>query len=91
MWEIWKTLFVDVLNKHAPIRSKRRRKKGNIPWLNREVKAKLFKRDYLKKRQYKQIMKMMIGNFTGYLGMMLIVHCVVLKKIIMQINLQTII
>ncbi len=30
----------------------------------------------------------MIGNFTGYLGMMLLVHCVVLKKIIMQINLQ---
>ena len=50
MWEIWKTLFVDVLDKHAPIRSKRQRKKGNIPWLNREVKAKLFKRDYLKKK-----------------------------------------
>ena len=49
MWEIWKTLFVDVLNKHTPIQSKRIRKRGNIPWLNSEVKAKLFKRDSLKK------------------------------------------
>ena len=44
MWGIWKTLFVDVLNKHAPIQSKRIRKRGNIPWLNSEVKARLFKR-----------------------------------------------
>ena len=43
MWEIWKTLFVGVLNKHAPIQSKRIRKRGNIPWLNGDVKAKLFK------------------------------------------------
>ena len=49
MWEILKTLFVDVFNKHAPIQSKRIRKRGNIPWLNSEVKAKLFKRDSLKK------------------------------------------
>ena len=41
MWEIWKTLFVDALNKHAPIQSKRIRKRGNIPWLNSEVKAKV--------------------------------------------------
>ena len=50
MWEICKTLFVDVLNKHAPIQSKRIRKRGNIPWLNSEVKAKLFKRESLKKK-----------------------------------------
>ena len=31
MWEIWKTLFVDVLNKHAPIQSKRIRKKREYP------------------------------------------------------------
>ena len=44
------TLFVNVLNKHAPIQSKRIRKRGNIPWLNSEVKTKLFKRDSLKKK-----------------------------------------
>ena len=31
------------------------------------------------------------GNYTDYLGMMLIVHCALLKKIIMLINSQTII
>ena len=86
MWEIWKTLFVDVLNKHAPIQSKRTRKRGNISWLNSEVKAKLFKRNNLKKRQYKLITNM-TGNSTGYL----IVHCALLKMIIMLINSQTII
>ena len=90
MWEIWKTLFVDVLNKHAPIQSKRIRKRGNIPWLNSEVKAILFKRDNLKKRQYKLIMNM-TGNYTDYLGTMLIVHCALLKRIIMLINSQIII
>ena len=43
MWEIWKTLYVGVLNKHAPIQSKRIRKRGNIPLLNGDVKAKLLK------------------------------------------------
>ena len=79
MWEIWKTIFVDVLNKHAPIQSKRTWKRGNILWLNSEVKAKLFKRDNLKKRQYKLIINM-TGNYTGYLGIMLIVYCALLKK-----------
>ena len=73
MWEIWKTLFVDVLNKHAPIQSKRIRKRGNVPWLNGDVKAKLFKRDNLKKRQYEVIMNM-TGSYKGCLGMV-IVHC----------------
>ena len=91
MWEIWKTLFVDMLNKHAPIQSKRITKRGNIPWLNSEVKVKLlFKRDSLKKRQYKLIMNM-TGNYTDYLGMMLIVHCALLKNTIMLINSQIII
>ena len=31
------------------------------------------------------------GNYTDYLGMMLIVHCALLKKIIMLINSQTVI
>ena len=50
MVKTWKTLFIDVLNKHAPVRSKRTRKCGNTPLLNREVKTKLFRRHYLKKK-----------------------------------------
>jgi hypothetical protein len=53
MWQLWKTFFVDVLDKHAPVRVKRLRKGGNIPWVNREVKAKLFKRDALKRKAIK--------------------------------------
>ena len=86
MWEIRKTLFVDVHNKHAPVQSKRIKKRGNIPWLNSEVKAKLFERERLKKAM-PPIMNM-TGNYTDYLGMMLIVHCAQLKKIIMLINSQ---
>ena len=34
MWEIWKTLFLEVLNKHAPIQNKKARSK-NVPWITR--------------------------------------------------------
>jgi hypothetical protein len=37
MWQLWKAFFVQVLDKHAPIRVKRLRKRGNVPWLNSEV------------------------------------------------------
>ena len=50
MWESWKTLFLKVLDKHAPKRSKRIRKKGNVPWFNKTVKNKLFQRDRFKTR-----------------------------------------
>ena len=53
MWRLWKTFFVDVLDKHAPVRVKRLRKGGNIPWVSREVKKKLFKRDALKRKAIK--------------------------------------
>ena len=49
MWESWKTLFLKVLDKHAPKRSKRIRKKGNVPWFNKTVKNKLFQRDRFKR------------------------------------------
>ena len=53
MWRLWKTFFVDVLDKHAPVRVKRLRKGGNIPWVSREEKEKLFKRDALKRKAIK--------------------------------------
>ena len=49
MWECWKTLFLQVLDKHAPKRSKRLSKKGNVPWFNKTVKNKLFQRDHFKR------------------------------------------
>ena len=41
-------LFFWVFDKHAPKKVKKLRKKANIPWANADVKAKLFKRDFLK-------------------------------------------
>ena len=36
MWDIWKTLFMDVLDRHAPLREKRVKNKLNVPWLTSE-------------------------------------------------------
>ena len=51
MWDCWKALFI--LDKHAPKRSKRIRKKGNVPWFNKIVKNKLFQRDHFKRKAIK--------------------------------------
>ena len=42
-----------MLDKHAPKRSKRIKKKGNVPWFNKTVKNKLFQRDHLKRKAIK--------------------------------------
>ena len=52
-WKLWKTYFLGVLDMHAPKRVKRLRKKNNIPWVNADVKAKLFKRDFFKRKAIK--------------------------------------
>ena len=49
MWEIWKTLFLDVLNKHAPIQNKKVRSK-NVPWITRRIKELIISRDKLKRK-----------------------------------------
>ena len=40
-------------DKHAPKRSKRIRKKGNVPWFSKTVKHKLFERDHFKRKAIK--------------------------------------
>jgi hypothetical protein len=40
MWDTWKTLFVKVLDLHAPIREKRVKSKPNVPWLTSTIKNK---------------------------------------------------
>ena len=53
MWKLWKTYFWGVHDKHAPKKVKKLRKKTNIPWVNADVKEKLFKRDFLKRKAIK--------------------------------------
>ena len=52
MWQIWKSLLMETIDKHAPIRIKRVGKK-NSPWVTGELKRLLFERDSLKKRAVK--------------------------------------
>ena len=49
MWEIWKQLFLEVLNKHAPLQTKRIRSK-NTPWVTNEIKNLINTRDSLKRK-----------------------------------------
>ena len=53
MWECWKSLFIQVLDKHALLKTKRVRKKGSVPWINKDIKSKLFERNFLKRKAIK--------------------------------------
>jgi hypothetical protein len=47
-WSLWKSLFLEVFDKHAPLKLKRIRTKHNIPWLNQNTKNLIRERDRLK-------------------------------------------
>ena len=47
-WGIWKSLFLRVLDKHAPIRIKNVRNKSSVPWLTSSIKLHIRERDRLK-------------------------------------------
>ena len=49
MWEIWKELFLQILNKHAPVQHKRFRSK-KVPWLKSAIKDLIHNRDKLKRK-----------------------------------------
>ena len=51
-WHIWKSNFLNILNKHAPKRVIKVRNKP-APWLNSEIKKEMFNRDSLKKKAIK--------------------------------------
>ena len=47
MWDCWKTMFLRVADKHAPIKKKRVRNKRS-PWLTANIKKLMIERDKLK-------------------------------------------
>ena len=49
MWSCWKTMFLDVLDSHAPIRSKRVRNRPSLPWLSKDIRDKMLERYRLKR------------------------------------------
>ena len=53
MWDVWKSLLLEVINKHAPMR-KRKVKSKSSPWITAELRRKMRKRDFLKNQAVKQ-------------------------------------
>ena len=49
MWSSWKEMFLEILNRHAPIQNKRTRS-FNVPWLTKEIKELIHYRDKLKRK-----------------------------------------
>lgn len=49
MWVTWRTLFMESVDKFAPLKRKRTKHKKS-PWLTEELIRKIHKRDYLKKK-----------------------------------------
>ncbi len=49
MWRVWKEMFLDCDDTHAPLKLKRIRKKRS-PWITRELLCLIRKRDFLKKK-----------------------------------------
>ena len=49
MWEIWKTLFLEVLDNHAPLQHKKIRTK-KVPWITSAIKQLIITRDRLKRK-----------------------------------------
>ena len=48
MWDFWKHLLTSVIDKHAPLRTKRVKNKRS-PWITNELLREIHKRDFLKK------------------------------------------
>ena len=51
-WKIWQSLYVKVLDMHAPIRHTRIRTNSH-PWINRRIKEQMRLRDFYKKQAVK--------------------------------------
>ena len=47
LWSSWKSVFLDILNKYAPVKTIRV-KGNNLPYVTAEVKSVMRQRDYLR-------------------------------------------
>ena len=67
MWEIWKMLFLQVLDKHAPLQHKSIRTR-RVPWIMSSIKELINTRDKLKRKAIILQTYEMIGQITKELG-----------------------
>ena len=52
MWLLWKTFFLDILNKHAPI-TNIKVKSNHLPYVTSELRGLIRQRDYLRAKANK--------------------------------------
>ena len=52
-WNYWKTLFLDTLDKHAPLVKVRRRKRENDDWNDAELRKLMRSRNYFRRIHWK--------------------------------------
>ena len=53
MWYYWKSLFLDVLDKHAPLLKVRRKMRGNDDWLDSGLRSLMRSRSYYRRKHRK--------------------------------------
>ena len=56
-WEIWKNLFVEILDKHAPFHH-RKVKAKQTPWITNTIKELIYLRDNSKRKAIISALKM---------------------------------
>ena len=49
MWVIWKSMLMETVDKHVPLRSRRIRNRKSL-WVTNDLRRQIFNRDYLKKK-----------------------------------------
>ena len=63
MWALWKKLFLDILNKHAPMMNFKIKGK-NMPYITSDLKQMIRQRDYLKAKAVKQDLRFCVRLFV---------------------------
>ncbi len=48
-WQVWKSLFLEALDRHAPLWQKRLRQNRTIPWITPQIEQHMRKRDFHQK------------------------------------------
>ena len=67
MWALWKKLFLDILNKHAPVMNFKIKGK-NMPYITPDLKQMIRERDYLKAKAVKTGSKILHQAFCQIRG-----------------------
>ena len=62
MWLLWKSLYIDILNKHAPV-TNIRLKGSTLPYMTKDLKNMIRQRDYLKAQAVKAGSKYLFQAF----------------------------